>query len=370
MQQTIQVPVSASLKLWAVVHTPDDLATNTEQCALLMFCHGVGEAGSTQASASKLIPGSPLSFATGAKFEFASPADGKKHRFIVVGIQAPSWSPSPAQVKYAIENEFFQAKYKVNKNAVFITGLSAGGQTTLDSVTTTGILELYAACIPMSPANDGDLANIQATATNKIESWGFSGASDGGYTGNLYNFSNALDLKADNTARITIYPGGHGGWDKFYNPLYKEDFAGVQLNIYEYLLANIKGSTWINPSKDLSVTAEFDFTYTNGTITLDASKSTNATPAWNGYGWNVTPLPGGNWNTDTVGGGYGNPKIINKAKGDYSVTLTVTDVFGKTAQVSKVVREGTLPVPPVKQVVFNIEFGSEKAIGYSDKTWQ
>jgi len=385
MQQTIQFSVSPTQKLWGVIYTPDDLNTNTEKCALFMSCHGVGETGLTQADAAKVIGYSPLAFTkdydplNGSAFKFTSPADNKETRFILVALQHPTWSPSPDQLKYCIQNDLFtRFPNKIDTNAIFIGGLSAGGDVTLQSISTNGILELYAAAVPMSPASKGNISNIQATANAKIETWGFSGVNDGGFTNNLKQWNVALNAKAANTARETIYPGGHQDWNKFFNPAYREDHGGVMLNIYEWCLANKKGSTWINPPKNYIVSAEFDYTYADGTIILDGSKSNFATPEWNGYRWDVEPYPGGNWNflfvnepPDYTIDPYGKKNKIISAFGVYKVKLTVTDVYGVTATKTKDVIPTDAPPPdPGPKKVFEFIFQETTITGYDNKTWK
>jgi hypothetical protein len=348
-------PVSASASYWGKLYIPDDYATTNEQHPLIIFCHGVGERGSTKDSLPALDAFGPLKFVKeGSKMEFNNPVDGKQHRFIVLALQDPDWSPSAAEVGYCLLNHIF-TNYRINRNCVVVTGLSAGGDSTLKAVTTPGIMELFSAAIPMSPASSGNTGNMAATATLKIKVWGFSGNQDGGFTTNMLAFDAKLNTLAPGSCRTFVYTGGHGGWNDYYNPAYKSIAWGSSMNLYEFCLASMKGSTWV-PAPPPSTTVKADFDLTDGavikstSVTVSAAASQNVRTDWQGYLWGLQPTKGGSWGATPKDGAYGGPvkDMVKLTDGQYQLSLTVMDNSGKTntKAINFTVQTDGVPPPP------------------------
>lgn len=379
-----QFPVSSSSKLWGIMYLPEGYEENAGPYPIMVFCHGVGEAGSSEASAEALYSHGPLGFArAGHRMEFMNPADGKQYRYILLALQAPSWSPSASQIAYCLKNEIFP-KYKVDKSRVIITGLSAGGDITLRAITENGSLELYTAAVPMSPASSGNTANIAATAAAGIRVMGFSGNSDGSFTENLNAFNAKLNQTAPGRARAYIYLGGHGGWSTYYDPSYKSNLWGGQMSIYEFGLASARGSTW-TPAPPPSTTVKAAFNVEDGAVIttssfeVDASASENAKPDWEGYLWGLKPIQGGSWGALPQGGAYGGVKknIINLTNGVYQLSLTVKGINGQTNTRTinfTVNLGGTVPPPSGKKItsfkVDNVNGNIVLVITYTDGTTQ
>lgn len=360
-----QFPVAASgtvTKLWGILYLPEGYGNDaTTTYPLMVFNHGVGEAGSSEASAEALYSHGPLGFAkAGHRMEFTDPATGKQHRYMLLALQAPSWSPSEAQIAYCLTNEIFP-KYKVDRNRVIVTGLSAGGDITLKAITATNIANLFTAAVPMSPASVGNTANIGVTVAAGIRVWGFSGNNDGGFTQNMNTFAAKLNAVAPGTARVYVYLGGHGGWSTYYDPAYKSNLWGGSMSIYEFGLASARGGTWVPaPPPSTSVKAMFNIndgdTIRTATYEVDGSASENVRPDWEGYLWGIKPIQGGSWGSQVAGGAYGGPKrnIVNLADGVYSFSLTVKSISGQTdtRAINFVVKlgGGTTPPPPAKTI--------------------
>lgn len=375
---------SSGAKLWGILYLPEGYQESTGTYPIMVFCHGVGEAGSSEASAEALYAHGPLGFAkAGHRMEFTNPADGKQYRYILFALQDPSWSPSASEIAYALKNDVFPA-YKIDRSRVIVTGLSAGGASTLEAITTTGALEIFTAAVPMSPASSGNTANIAATAAAGIRSMGFSGNADGSFTENLNAFTAKLNQTAPGTARSYIYLGAHGGWSTFYDPAYKSNLWGGQLSIYEFGLASARGSTWV-PAPPPPTTVKAAFNVEDGAIIttsafeVDASASENVRPDWEGYLWGVKPIQGGSWGAQPQGGAYGGVKknIINLTNGTYQLSLTVKGINGQTntrAINFTVNLGGTQPPPAGKKIsTFKVEVINGNiviTISYTDGTTQ
>lgn len=354
-----QFPVSSTTKYWGIMYLPEGYGNDPAiTYPLMVFNHGVGECGGTSESAEALYAHGPLGFAkAGHRMEFTNPADGKQYRYVLLALQDPSWSPSAQEIAYCLKNEVFP-KYKIDRSRVIVTGLSAGGASTVECVTTSGVTDLFTACVPMSPASSGGSASQAASLG--IRSWGFSGNSDGSFTANLNSFASKLNQIAPGSARNYIYLGGHGGWSTFYDPAYKSNTWGGSMNIYEFGLASARGSSWIPaPPPSTAVVAAFNLadstTITTASFEVDASASQNVRPDWEGYMWNLKPVQAGSWGAQPQGGAYGGPKknMINLTNGTYELALTVKGINGQTdtRTVRFFVNIGGTPTPPVKRIL-------------------
>ncbi len=243
-QQAIQFNVSGSQKAWGLLYvpTPDPL-NPTESFPLIIFEHGLGEVGSTQSDLNKLLSwGTPWLVSTGNKMSFTDPRTGIKRRFMCLALQGQSLAPYKSWVKYVLDNYLFKSPYRVDQNAVYITGLSSGGDQTLQMVTTDGYAQYIAATVPMSPGG-GPFTNATVPAALGIRSWAFAGtAGDNPYLGTATDFTNSLNALMPGYARLTTYPCGHGCWNTHYDPNYRETIAGKSMNIYEWMLYYAKNS--------------------------------------------------------------------------------------------------------------------------------
>lgn len=349
-------PVSTTSSYWGKLYLPDDYSTTSEQHPLMVFCHGIGERGGTKDALAMLNSQGPFRYIYGGnKMEFNNPVDGKKHRFIVLALQDPDWSPSASEVGYCLLNHIF-TNYRINRSCVTITGLSAGGDSTLRIITQPGVLELFCAAVPMSSASSGNTNNIAATAMNKTWVWQFHGNQDTVCPlQNSLTFDAKLNAVAPGTCRTFVYTGGHGLWENYYNPAYKSDIWGKSMNMYEFCLAAMKGGGFVPAAPpSTAVKAEFDIqegaVINTTSLMVDASASDNVRTDWQGYQWGLRPIKGGSWGAQPVGGAYGGPfkQFKDMTDGIYELSLTVMDNFNKTntTAINFTVALGSTPVPP------------------------
>ncbi len=342
-------------KLWGYLYVPEGVSN----IALFTHAHGVGRRGGTEAGVEAMLGESPLELlAEGENFIFDHPITKEKWGFAILCLQDPSWSPSDTKMHYAILNDVLKAFPSINQNAIFVGGLSAGGDSTLDSITNPATLGLYAAAAPMSPASTGNMQYLAQTVAAGIRAWGFSGNQDGGYTQNMVTFDAAMNERKAGTCRTQIYDGGHGNWVQFFRRTYRDNDWGNpnggdgKMNLWEFLLCCMKGSSWVPPPPPStgvvaslvlpSATLQADGSYlvTTDSVAVDASASENVTSAWDGYHWGLQIIEPGTWNagwakaTGDEGGAYGPAKrtLIGLKDGLYGVSVTVKSlVNGKTA---------------------------------------
>lgn len=229
---------------------------------VIAFFHGKGEAWylSDTGTLTKIFAnGCPLIQARDGLLNVViNPLDGKAYKPIVVAIQGivpdgkqptEGWAPTAAQMAYFIRNTVM-VNYKVNANAVFATGLSAGGQETHYSLSTPGVMDLYAAGFPLSSA--GSLSNFSQMAALGIRVWGEHGDNDPTCNYKITTTYSADPYNAVKPGfyRVTLIPGGgHGGWDSMYSITNRQSIKDVngtsyQANYAEWFLMNMKGTTF------------------------------------------------------------------------------------------------------------------------------
>lgn len=238
-QKAVKVPVVNNYVANGYLYTPKDYATNTgAKYPVIIFYHGRGEAGKVptlllrQGLTRLLNEGMTLDSIT-------NPADGKKYSFIVLSLQDTVFSTPVTWLPYMVK--FLKENYRIDSTRIYLTGLSAGGQNSFySSITSIAAAQTVAAIIPMSIAGTGKHASIDRIGTYKIKSWFFCGDND--QTVTLKPTQTAFDecnRVYPNSSKLTIYRGGHTGWNTFYNRNYKDAVSG--LSLYEWLLTNKKG---------------------------------------------------------------------------------------------------------------------------------
>jgi predicted peptidase len=191
---------------------------------LVLFLHGLGERGTDNVR--KLLWGAG---------EFAKPANRQKYPCFVVAPQCPPtglWMPQdlrelqspdfhltkkpskPMALVIELLDKLVGGDLPVDKNRVYVTGLSMGGFGTWDLVERRPTF--FAAAIPICAR--GDVA--QAAKLKDLPIWAFHGDADPlvpvKYTKEMVE----AIRKAGGAPKMTIYPGvGHDSWSPTYaNP--------------------------------------------------------------------------------------------------------------------------------------------------------
>ncbi|MEG8946376.1 prolyl oligopeptidase family serine peptidase [Rosettibacter firmus] len=189
-----------------LLYLPDDYDSK-DKVPLLLFLHGAGERGNDLQLVKKHGPPKLID-------------EGKKFPFMVVSPQCPlnqRWDTDDliALLDYIVNN------YKVDKNRIYVTGLSMGGNGTWRLAAK--IPERLAAIIPI--CGWGDL--FEVCMIGKLPVWAFHGAKDP-----VVPVKASEDLverlkACGGNAKLTIYPDAeHDAWTETYN----------NPEIYEWLL--------------------------------------------------------------------------------------------------------------------------------------
>ncbi len=191
----------------------DESARTDDGYPLLLFLHGIGERGN---DLSKLKVYGPTRICS-------NPEKASKWPFILVAPQCPDshfWSA--AQLRLLVEQVC--DAYPVDRNRIYVTGLSMGGFGTWSILASWP--ELVAAAAPI--CGGGDPKSAKKMANTPI--WAFHGEKDPLVPRKLSeDMVAALKGVGNKDVKLTIYPGvGHDSWTKAY--------ADQQL--YEWFLSN------------------------------------------------------------------------------------------------------------------------------------
>ena len=236
-QTLVTVPInqSGSVKLKGWLYLPIDYDQSTNTNPVVLFYHGKGEAGTDP---DKLLrQGLPALLNNGMHPDsIESPKDGKLYSFIVLSLQNPTWSVPPNAFPFILK--WLKDNYRIDTNAVFVTGISAGGGNSFKTITLSDtISNKIAAAVCMSPA---EVSGIDSTLIGEfqINTWFLSGDLDPNYTKVAIKWNALCNRQYPESSKLTIYPGGHSGWNIYYNIKYHDPID--KLSIWEWFLLHRK----------------------------------------------------------------------------------------------------------------------------------
>jgi hypothetical protein len=236
-QQLVTVPIGPGSTAQGWLYLPADYAVTTKKYPVVLFFHGSGEAG--QHPDSVLRNGIPRLIVEGMRPDnITNPLDNQSYSFIVLSLQHWSWSPLPQWLPHQVE--WLKQNYRIDTNRVYVTGLSAGGQSAFHAATYgPSVSSLIAAAVPMSlPAlGSHDMSMLN---TYQIKTWFLSGSTDP-YTANAQNYSAQANSVYPGSSRVTVYQGGHCCWKTVYHINWNDPVSG--LSIWEWLLTQTRMGT-------------------------------------------------------------------------------------------------------------------------------
>lgn len=213
----------------------------------ICFLHGSGEGGT---DIDRLLT-QGLPWVYNEHIKNGTIADTDLDKFIMIAIQAGNTSVDPASLARAL----FELKEVINidTNRIYCTGLSAGGNRTIEAVQ--AFPNLFAAVAPMSCGQWwNNLHGFQ-----DVHAWFMHGLSDrlAAFSRSVRHVNMINDLYPGN-AVLKAYKGGHGFWKEHYEPSWRwtsenalpQDIGQPNgLNLYDWFLQYTKAD-YVAPSKD------------------------------------------------------------------------------------------------------------------------
>ncbi len=203
MNQTadrIEIEVKETKVLDYLIALPEGYKKDGDALPLILFLHGAGERGSDLKKVKAHGPPKMVE-------------QGRDFGAIVVSPQCPadSWWTEEVDMLIALLDKI-EKEYNVDKDRIYVTGLSMGGYGTFALCARQP--DRFAAAVPIC----GGGAYFDARRLTKLPMWVFHGEADNvvplDESTRMVKFMNASNGE---NAKLTTYPGvGHNSWDKAY----------------------------------------------------------------------------------------------------------------------------------------------------------
>jgi predicted peptidase len=215
--QTTQVfsrKITKKVECQYLLYLPADYGRSDKNWPLIMFLHGKGERGDDLELVKKHGPPKMI-------------AEGKPFDFIIVSPQCPNdgWWPEQTDVLISLLDEI-EAKYHVDTDRVYLTGLSMGGFGTWSLAERRP--QRFAAIAPIC----GGCEHYVADRLKNVPVWAFHGAKD-----QVVPVERSKEMveainAAGGNAKLTIYPDAeHDSWTATYdNPQLYEWFLSHRIS--------------------------------------------------------------------------------------------------------------------------------------------
>lgn len=211
-EQEFERDVVVRAKLKYLLFLPEGYEQSEKQWPLILFLHGSGESGDQLANVKKHGPPKIVE----SKRDFP---------FIVVSPQSPGRGWNPETLKALLDE--IVLKYDVDRERVYLTGLSMGGYGTWTLAA--AYPDAFAAIVPIcGGGRPADAARLKG-----LPIWVFHGAKDAAVPlARSEEMVKAVE-EAGGKVKFTIYPeAGHDSWTEAYdNP-----------ELYQWLLQQKRGA--------------------------------------------------------------------------------------------------------------------------------
>lgn len=199
---------------------------------LIIFLHGQGELGSGSVSdLNKITDNAIPKLISNKTFPSNFIVHDTTYQFIVLSPQFKAW-PQPADVQSMIN--YATNHYHVNKNRIYVCGLSMGGGGTWDYTWNAG--QHIAAIVPISGASWPTTEKADDIASDTVAVWAFHNNNDptvpSWYSQDYVDYINETNPLIK--AKLTMFNAStHDAWTTATDPNYKENGK----NIYEWMLS-------------------------------------------------------------------------------------------------------------------------------------
>jgi len=239
-------PVKRPCLLWLPAAYSD--SSNLPFHPLLVYVHdskGGGSLNGNNINALKI--NSPFNYLQNKKWNGNAGYGGNcgQPGFIVFALQGNRGSIiDAAELSYAIGQLLI--RFRIDENRIILTGINEGAETMFRYLFDTKLPYQPRLVLPMSVPVTPDHAALATVAKKGIKLLAFTFEKDKkpgfDYRSATIKLVDIFNKAVLNSAKLTITPGAHCCWNKYYDPAFKEadnDAAGQQLNIYEWIMKNI-----------------------------------------------------------------------------------------------------------------------------------
>ncbi len=199
MQEEMSAEVTVKAKFNYLLSLPEDYYEKAKH-PLMLFLHGAGERGDNQLDLVK-IHGPPKMIARGKRFPC-----------VVVSPQCPpnQWWDA-AELSALLDH--IEANYKIDKQRIYVTGLSMGGYGTWSLAMREP--NRFAAIAPI--CGGGNTWAVDYLGEISAAIWAFHGAKDAVIPVSELHAMRAAQLEKGVEMKVTIYPEAeHDSWTKAY----------------------------------------------------------------------------------------------------------------------------------------------------------
>lgn len=193
--------VTLRVDLQYLIYLPEDYESSDKNYPLVLFLHGAGERGDDIELVKRNGPPKLVE-------------EGKEFPFILVSPQCPAntrWNYQTLSLIALLDE--LESKYRIDKNRIYVTGLSMGGQGTWSLALNQP--ERFAAIAPVCGWTD----SWEVCKISHIPTWVFHGAKDDVVpVSESQQMVDALKNCGAEEVRLTIYPeANHDAWTETYN---------------------------------------------------------------------------------------------------------------------------------------------------------
>ncbi len=311
-------------------YLPADYKTSTKKYPLLIFLHGIGESGNgTTSDLQKVLRNGPPRVINDKKFPNSFTVNGQTSSFIVISPQIKDNARSVPELDALIN--YVKAKYRVDANRIYLSGVSNGGGTSWYYGVYGGktLAALMVVCGNL-PANDNYVDNL---AKLNIPVWATHNSNDptvsSKNTVDWVNKLNAYVPAINPKALINIFnSSAHDAWTQTYDPNWRPNGK----NVYEWMLQYSKGGkveTPANTPPTAIINGTTNLTLPHNSTILDGSGS-KAEGTIKSYSWKI--ISGSTHTLENASSAKATVK--NLIAGNYTFHLTVTDDKGATGTAS------------------------------------
>lgn len=339
---------------------PGYSSSSSTKYPLIIFLHGGGEKGNgtTELARIATVGGTPPRIlADGGNMTFTW--NGKQESFIVLSPQCPSkygwwqnWMVDEIY-NYAIKN------LNVDPNRIYLTGLSMGGGGTWQYVGSSLANAQKFAAIGVSCGACSSGSNFSYIASANLPTWAFHAKDDTDvpYTCTVAHVDKIKSYNPAVQPYMTIWPDGlHYIWGRVYD----QGYSWQNPNLYEWFLGQDKSKP-VNKRPVANAGGAQTINTGTGTVTLDASKSTDADGKLVRYIWSKVSGPNAGAITaavsttgkttvtglNTAGTYVYNVKVVDD-RADWTeatVTITVTSGGANIAPVANAGADQAITLP-------------------------